>query len=545
MFTSHGWTARFIVAVTATTGMSAAIAAPAAGASAAGTASPAARGYQRIIAWGDNSFGQSYVPAGLTDVRSVSAGDLTSLALKTDGTVVEWGWGADEPPTAVPAGLTGVTAIAAGGDHNLALKADGTVVAWGYDRDGDTDVPAGLSGVTAIAASYHHDLALKSDGTVVGWGNDYFGQSDVPAGLNDVTAIAAGSDFSLALKSDGTVVVWGDETTEEDVTPMPPGLDGVIAIAASYFHILALKSDGTVVSWGNNLYDETQVPAALAGVSAIAGGEGYSLALKGDGTVVAWGDLAAALPDTLTAFDARTYAIAAGRDHALALTLGPDATAPHAEITSPTALFTLAGSVDVGFTGSDEASGIATYDLRFRRAVFSRSFGDWIYPAGWRALPASRVSASMSGLLKGYEYCFAVRATDRAGNASPWSTSRCIARAVDDRALSTSEGWVRATGSDYWNGTVTRTRSHGATATLTGAHLDRVAVVATRGPRAGSLGVYVGQRLIGTINLFAPQVHYRSILPLPRFAYRIGTVTLRVRSSGRPVQLDGLAVTRS
>jgi alpha-tubulin suppressor-like RCC1 family protein len=44
--------------------------------------------------------------------------------------------------TVVPAGLSGVTAIAAGDYSSLALKADGTVVAWGENRYGQTDVPA-------------------------------------------------------------------------------------------------------------------------------------------------------------------------------------------------------------------------------------------------------------------------------------------------------------------------------------------------------------------------------------------------------------------
>ena len=64
-----------------------------------------------------------------------------------------------------------MTAIAAGNGHTVALKSDGTVVAWGYNFYGQTTVPPGLSGVTAIAAGYH-TVALKSDGTVVAWGDN-------------------------------------------------------------------------------------------------------------------------------------------------------------------------------------------------------------------------------------------------------------------------------------------------------------------------------------------------------------------------------------
>jgi hypothetical protein len=54
-------------------------------------------------------------------VVSIAAGYFHSLALKSDGTVTAWGsnWAGT-----VPAGLTGVIDIAAGESHNLALVAD-------------------------------------------------------------------------------------------------------------------------------------------------------------------------------------------------------------------------------------------------------------------------------------------------------------------------------------------------------------------------------------------------------------------------------------
>src|SRR5436309_2946478 len=59
-------------------------------------------------------------------------------------------------------------------NHCLALKSDGTVVEWG-DFSTDSTIPTsgappGLSNVVSIACGYHHNLALKEDGTVVAWG---------------------------------------------------------------------------------------------------------------------------------------------------------------------------------------------------------------------------------------------------------------------------------------------------------------------------------------------------------------------------------------
>ncbi len=135
--------------------------------------------------------------------------------------------------TNVPARLTDVVAIAAGQSDSMALKADGTVVTWGYNRSGDTDVPLGLANVLAISAGYDHTVALKADGTVVVWGS-----MDALSGLKGVVAVSAGSFFSVALKADGTVAAWGSDNDGD--TQVPSGLGAVSAVSANSLHSLAL-----------------------------------------------------------------------------------------------------------------------------------------------------------------------------------------------------------------------------------------------------------------------------------------------------------------
>jgi uncharacterized repeat protein (TIGR03803 family) len=296
-----------------------------------------------VVAWGDNTYGQTNVPSGLTNVVAIATLFYHSLALKSDGTVVAWGWWNDDYGQCnVPSGLTNVVAVGAGALHSVALKSDGTVVAWGDNSYGhQSNVPSGLTNAVAIASGGYHSLALKGDGTVVVWGWNALGQCNVPSCLTNVVAIASGGYHSLALKGDGTVVAWGYNISGQ--ANVPSGLTNVVAVAGGDYHSLALKSDGTVVAWGCNTYGQCNVPSGLTNVVAIAGGEEHSLALKGDGTVVAWGYNAYGqcnVPSGLT----NAVAIAGGDLHSLALEnlLPPVITSP-----SPNQTVTAGGTAAV------------------------------------------------------------------------------------------------------------------------------------------------------------------------------------------------------
>jgi alpha-tubulin suppressor-like RCC1 family protein len=267
-----------------------------------------------VVAWGNNSAGQTAVPVGLSGVKAIAAGASHTAALKNDGMVAAWG-NNDIGQTTVPAGLSGVKAIAAGALHTTALKNDGKLVAWGLNDDGQTNVPPILSDVKAITAGYDYIVALKNDGTVMAWGANSVGQTTVPAGLRGVKAIAAAFTHTVALKNDGTVVAWGFNS--EGQTTVPADLSDVIAIAADQ-HSVALKNDGTVVAWGRNTQGQATVPAGLIGVQAVAAGGGHTVALKSDGIVVAWGYNShgqATVPAGLS----DVKAIAAGGSHTVAL----------------------------------------------------------------------------------------------------------------------------------------------------------------------------------------------------------------------------------
>jgi hypothetical protein len=96
--------------------------------------------------------------------------------------------------------VSNVVAIAAGTDRfSLALRSDGTVVGWGFAPLGATTPPSGLTDVVAIGAGTDFGLALKGDGSVKAWGQSLQGATQVPTGLSNVVSIAAATDTCLAL----------------------------------------------------------------------------------------------------------------------------------------------------------------------------------------------------------------------------------------------------------------------------------------------------------------------------------------------------------
>jgi uncharacterized repeat protein (TIGR01451 family) len=274
---------------------------------------------------GDGSASQGSLTAvqvrGLSGVVAIAAGSVHSLALKTDGTV--WEWGSNQRTPVQVSGLSEVVSIAAGG-IDMALKPDGTLWAWRFDwANAEWSTPAqvtGLSDVASIAVGYGHALALKGDGTIWAWGNNnsrQLGHGGVPQGflpgpvngLAGAVAAAAGDAHSMALKEGGTVWTWGanragqlgDGTTTDRWAPAPvSGLVDITQIVGGEQHSLALRSDGTVWAWGSNslgqLGDGTTTDrsspvqvSGLTGVIAIAASGSQSLALTHDGSVWQWG----------------------------------------------------------------------------------------------------------------------------------------------------------------------------------------------------------------------------------------------------------------
>lgn len=218
-----------------------------------------------------------------------------------------------------------------------------------------------------------------------------------------------------------------------------------------------------------------------------------------------------------------------------------DTTPPTAALTGPKAPVAGTTAATVSWTGADAYTGIAYFQVRYRKASYAGGFGSWTVPSGWTRLTST--SLTQRSLAPGYTYCWSVRAVDRAGNVSPWSGQRCTAVPLDDRALAASAGWTRGTGTAFYTGTSTGASTSGRTLARAGAQVRRIAVLATRCPSCGVVGVYVGGTLVGRVNLYGT-LHYRTLYSLPVFGYRTGTVVLKVLSTGKRVAVDAVAISR-
>jgi alpha-tubulin suppressor-like RCC1 family protein len=237
-----------------------------------------------LYAWGSNIFNELDAPlAAWTNVKAVGAGGRFACVVKAadvangyaEGDVICWGDDSNGQTTTKPGGLTGVTAVDGGNHHLVALKSDGTVVSWGFTgghifgcmgQPSPADVPAeytdGSRTVIQASAGEDHTLVLLADGTVDGWGCNDQNQINIPLGATNVVSIAAGRKVSIAARADGSVIAWG-QTIYRDFTAAglaaPPGgtyiqtfpaaVDAVLVDSYAQNSIIA-KRDGRVLVGG-------------------------------------------------------------------------------------------------------------------------------------------------------------------------------------------------------------------------------------------------------------------------------------------------------
>ncbi len=278
-----------------------------------------------LIMAGFNYEGQCDPPPRLGLVKAVAMGFENAAAIRSDGTIVQWG----RPISLVeyggvplPPDINDFVSIAAGFRHMAAVRSSGEVVCFGLNSHWQSAVPLGLPPIQQVACGEYHTLARTRDGQLFSWGCGAVGFLSIPPSVGTAVDIDSGGDYSVALCSDGTLVSWkaptGDpggldpyrfdgytpitdvamgrnhalavfldgQVTASPGYPTPPDSGPFVAVAAgcSSNHSVALRSDGTVVSWGYGGacdFGQCDVPAGLTGVTAISANRFGCLAVVG------------------------------------------------------------------------------------------------------------------------------------------------------------------------------------------------------------------------------------------------------------------------
>ncbi len=244
----------------------------------------------------------------LTNVVDVVAGTYFSAALKSDGTV--WNWGSnsemgsgniagDKCTPLQVLGINGsgvinnVVSIFTSENNTILLQANGTISGWQYPGNFPVQLSQISAGTLAVAAGSSHSLDLRTSGKVFSWGSNSYGQ------LGN-----GGSGANAFKKSPVSVKGVGGSGN----------LENIIAVSGGLNHSIALTSDGKILAWGNNLHGElgngnfnsSVFPGfvklsyggslfsitTMIAISTNGGSFNYgqhNLALADNGTVWAWG----------------------------------------------------------------------------------------------------------------------------------------------------------------------------------------------------------------------------------------------------------------
>lgn len=217
------------------------------------------------------------------------------LATKTDGSLWTWGNNSNgqlgdgtlvtkSSPVQTSASGTNWNDVAAGNLFSVATKTDGSLWVWGSATEGriasnntinfstPTQTVSGGTNWKKIAA-FCNGIGIKTDGTLWMWGSNYLGRIGNNSSVRDC--------FSSPIQTVSNDTNWKSAS------------NGI-------FHTLAVKTNGTLWAWGRGLpgvMGNNQTINMSSPVQTISGGSnwrvasssGNSVAIKTDGTLWVWG----------------------------------------------------------------------------------------------------------------------------------------------------------------------------------------------------------------------------------------------------------------
>lgn len=531
-----------------------------------------------------------------------SGAQANAVAIQPDGKIVVGGYGTPNstPHFAVvrynPNGTLDTSfnfsGIAMWAIHNgadavsgVAMAPDGTIVAVGnsttgsthmavmrFESNGARDTSFGTNGVSEPNVESGQAVAnavkVQSNGKIAIAGGSPNGLLAVrldPSGSPDTTFSGDGAAtvqpqttgvaYAVAVQSNGSITIAGSSsngtksnfavarftsTGAPDATFGGPGwVITVIGTGNDVARGVNIQPDGKIVISGttnDGTHDSFGIARYLAGgaldnnfsgdgkattaITTNTENVGLGQAMSSNGKPVVVG-----------------YVRNATDDFGIARFIG-DAMAPTAGVVTGLARYQTDTAFSFGWSASDDNTGIGRFDLIRAFANYNSStFSS--YRTIFSGPPGANSAFSLS---PGYTYCFQVRGVDRAGNVGPFGATSCTELPVDDRVLTPHGSWTSATSSRDYQGTLRQSTTAGSTLTLP-VDYRHLAIVVTVCPTCGSVGVYLGNTLLTTVNTFSSTTHYRRVIEVDASgSVKAGTLTLKQASAGKYVIIDAVGV---
>lgn len=253
------------------------------------------------------------VISGLTDVVSITSGIAGNLALKEDGTLMQWnppqssesGY-TELPPATKVQGLTQVNWIGSSYFH-VAVRENGTLWMWSpealYYHIKLAKVPTQIKDLYHVKSVSQKDdslIALTESGSV--WATSWDGKDKAGitmkkmTGLSGIVSVQTGNGFNLVKNNKGEYWLWKANTNLQDLQKVT-AISNISKLTLDLDGLVAVKEDGTAWTWKYQYVSENkstftqpkQIKGLLSPVS-FATGENSKYAVMKDGTAVAWGE---------------------------------------------------------------------------------------------------------------------------------------------------------------------------------------------------------------------------------------------------------------
>jgi alpha-tubulin suppressor-like RCC1 family protein len=271
------------------------------------------------------SFDDIFVP-----VDYFSFGNLSSWGLNSNGQLGLNDYDSRNIPTKVYYNLNDWKKISAGQNFASAIRSDGTLWIWGFGADGQlgngsddsSTIPymlASQSNFVDVSCGESHMGAVKSDGSIWMWGNGGNNQlgnnsvsSTVPIQLGTGyfwKKISCGYNYTCAISITDQLWVWGGNnygqlglpTLNDKTVQQINSLNECSSVSCAKYHTVAIKTNGSLHSTGTNIYGQlgtgnltNRTSFVQVGIDTdwkqVSCAENHTIAIKTNGTMWAWGN---------------------------------------------------------------------------------------------------------------------------------------------------------------------------------------------------------------------------------------------------------------